>query len=180
MHDADRHTEKPAPHRRDEPKPLGFMLPLFIGGCAFVIDQVSKYLIVNFVMMPPDVIQVTSFFNIVLVYNPGISFGMMSDLVGSMPQVFAGLKILIVVGLLVWAYRAELFVERLALCVMAGGALGNISDRFFSGAVTDFLDFHWSGNHWPAFNFADVAVFSGAFMLIVFSSVANRKAVTET
>ena len=55
---------------------------------------------------------------------------------------------------------------------MIGGALGNVIDRLRIGAVVDYLDFHWQGWHWPAFNLADVFVVSGAALLIL-ASVAE-------
>lgn len=66
-----------------------------------------------------------------------------------------------------WAWRTDRSVERIALAVIAGGALGNIIDRWRQGAVTDFLDFHWAGWHWPTFNGADIFICMGAIFLLL-------------
>ncbi|WP_320203635.1 signal peptidase II [Agrobacterium rosae] len=142
--------------------PVSFVWPLLMVVFVLAFDQAVKFVIVHLVMNPPQPIEVTPFFNVVLVYNRGISFGMLADFIGAAPQLFSWLKLLIVMGLIAWAYKTKVFAERLALCIIAGGALGNISDRFLNGAVTDYLNFHWNGLHWPAFNIADIAVVGGA------------------
>ena len=71
----------------------------------------------------------------------------------------------IVAGLLVWAMRAAKPLETTCLGMIAGGATGNVVDRIRQGAVTDFLDFHIGGWHWPAFNMADVTIVVGAVLL---------------
>jgi signal peptidase II len=58
-------------------------------------------------------------------------------------------------------------LESLALALILGGALGNLYDRVMLGYVVDFLDFHWSGTHFPAFNVADAGISMGAMLLIL-------------
>lgn len=134
---------------------------------ALGIDQASKWLIVNVIMEPPRVIEVTSFFNVVLLYNTGVSFGMFGGSMSDRQIVLILLNSAIVAGLLGWAWRTENPVERIGLGTICGGALGNIVDRSHQGGVTDFLDFHVAGWHWPAFNFADVAITVGFSMLLI-------------
>ncbi|QDG94572.1 signal peptidase II (plasmid) [Rhizobium sp. NIBRBAC000502774] len=162
MDDTQRENENTVFPNYGSRHPVSFVWPLLIGVFVLAFDQAVKFLIVHHVMNPPQPIEVTSFFNVVLVYNRGISFGMLADFIGTAPQIFSWLKLVIVMGLLAWAYKTKVFAERLALCTIAGGALGNISDRFLNGAVTDYLDFHWNGFHWSAFNVADIAVVGGA------------------
>lgn len=140
------------------------MLFLIVG--AAVIDQETKWIIQTEVMNTPKVIEVTSFFNLVLTFNTGVSFGLFQDFFASRPGTLALLSLAIVGLLMVWALRSRLPVERIGLALVAGGALGNIIDRWRQGAVTDFLDFHWQGVHWPAFNAADVFIFTGAVLLL--------------
>ena len=71
--------------------------------------------------------------------------------------------------ILVWITRLsrQQILEGLALALILGGALGNLYDRLTLGYVVDFLDFHWSGRHFPAFNIADSAISVGAVLILV-------------
>lgn len=110
-------------------------------------------------------IKVTSFFNLVKVYNRGVSFGLFNDLI-------YGKIILIIIAsiitlfLIYWLSKTEQPKIAFALSLVIGGALGNIIDRSIYGAVADFLDFHLFGIHWPAFNLADSSITIGAIILI--------------
>ena len=152
---------------------LGFLL----AGVVTILDQVSKWWILAHVMQPPRVIEVTSFFNLVLGWNQGISFGMFGG--GIMPPWgLALLAALIVVGLSVWLWRADRYAVALGIGLIVGGAVGNVIDRLQLGAVADFLDFHVFGYHWPAFNVADIAISIGAVVLVLdslFAPVEHRK-----
>lgn len=141
---------------------------------ALAIDQIVKFVMVEFVMQPPRIIEVTSFFDLVLVFNSGISFGMFSGQIGLYPVVFALVKTAIATALIVWGCMTNSRRERLALAVMAGGAAGNIVDRFRDGAVTDYLSLHAGAWAWPSFNLADVFVVTGAIALVACSMVKPR------
>nr|WP_067296994.1 signal peptidase II [Marinobacterium profundum] len=143
---------------------------IFPAGIAFIVDQLTKWLILEHVMQPPRLIEVLPFFNLTLGFNTGVSFGLFSETLAAQPQVLIVANLLIVIGLLAWAQRTPVLTERLGIAVIAGGALGNIVDRWRQGAVTDFLDFHWAGWHWPAFNGADVFIFVG-FVLMFLSCI---------
>lgn len=106
------------------------------------------------------------FFNLTLGFNTGVSFGMFSDLFRELPLLLAGIKVGIAAALLIWALRTEKFIETVGLGLIAGGAGGNIVDRIAQGAVTDFLDFHVGGWHWPTFNMADVTITVGVVLLV--------------
>ena len=119
------------------------------------------------VMVPPKIIEITSFFDLVLVYNRGASFGIFSnapDWVGFALIVFA---CLISIGLAFWMWHADGKLLAFALALVAGGAVGNVIDRIRLGAVVDFLDLHVGGWHWPAFNIADSAITIGVVLLIL-------------
>lgn len=136
---------------------------------ALGIDLSSKWLIESSIMIPPRVIEVTPFFNIILVYNTGISFGMFGGSMAERQIFLIVLNALIVTGLLTWAKRTPDALERFGLGLVCGGAIGNIADRWWKGGVTDFLDFHWRDLHWPAFNLADVAISVG-FAIVLYAS----------
>lgn len=133
---------------------------------ALAVDVATKLLITDVVMRPPRDIEVTPFFNLTLGFNTGVSFGMFSDVFAGRPLLLAGLMMAIVAALLVWALRTDDRLETFGLGLIAGGATGNVLDRVMHGAVTDFLDFHLGGWHWPAFNMADVAICVGAGLLV--------------
>ena len=153
------------------------MLRLGLGCAAIVIalDQLSKWVILTVVMDPPQIIEVTKFFNLVLVGNRGVSFGLFaSDAVWVQP-VFAGFALLVAVFLAVWMRCAANWFLALSLGMIIGGALGNAIDRLWHGAVVDFLDFHVAGYHWPAFNVADSAICIGVAFIIVEGLFAGQK-----
>lgn len=139
-----------------------------------VLDQISKYAILEYVMAPPRPIEVTPFFNIVLAWNRGVSFGMFGHESDLGPILLTLLAVAISIGLLIWMWRAEDKLTALALGLIVGGAVGNVIDRVRFQAVTDFLDFHAFGYHWPAFNVADSGICIGAGILIV-SSLFRRE-----
>lgn len=152
-------------------------LGLFIAAAVVVFDQATKLVIVHVVMDPSRTIEVTPFFNIVLVWNRGISFGLLSAGSAWMPWLLSGVAIVIAGALLVWLTRVETRLTAAALGLVIGGAVGNVIDRVFYArqAVTDFLDFHVGGYHWPAFNVADSAITVGVGLLLIDSLIAFRR-----
>jgi signal peptidase II len=144
-------------------KRLGWTIAVVI----FVADQISKWLILNlFQDATQSYFAITPFFNIVLAWNPGISFGMFGDVGEHGPDILIALSLLISAALAVWLTKAESRISALAFGAIIGGALGNVIDRFRFGAVTDFLDVHVLGYHWPAFNVADSAIVVGAALIV--------------
>ncbi|MDE0779736.1 MAG: signal peptidase II [Alphaproteobacteria bacterium] len=136
---------------------------LFIGAL-IVVDQSVKHLILSMVFDPPRIIEVSSFFNLVPVWNSGVSFGLFGDSESSR-WILVGLALAIVIVLLVWMVRAGGGMVVFALTLVVGGALGNVVDRIVYGAVIDFVDIHGFGFHWPAFNVADTTIVVGTALL---------------
>jgi signal peptidase II len=141
-------------------------LGLGLAFATIALDQLTKWWIVNFVMNPPNVIEVTPFFNLVLGLNRGVSFGMFSSDSNLSRWLLTALALAIVCALAVWLWRAEKPWLAVALGLIIGGAIGNVIDRVMVGAVVDFLDFHAADYHWPAFNVADMGITCGAAVLI--------------
>jgi signal peptidase II len=143
-----------------------FLPGLAIAAVIVVLDQLSKWWVVEVVMKPPRTIEITPFFNLVMGWNKGVSFGLFNTdsplTVWLLPAV-AGV---IVVVLAVWLTRVDRLLLGAALGFIVGGAIGNIIDRLRFGAVADFLDVHAMGYHWPAFNIADTMITVGAAVLI--------------
>lgn len=140
---------------------LGFAAAILI------LDQLTKWWIVDYVMVRPQVIEVTPFFNIVLAWNRGVTFGMLNMGGETMRWVLVAVSLAVVGVLLVWLARSPRALPGLALAAVIGGALGNVIDRLNYGKVADFLDFHLSGWHWPAFNLADTAIVCGVAALLL-------------
>ncbi|MBT9443640.1 signal peptidase II [Acidovorax sp. 93] len=132
-----------------------------------VVDQITKTLILNHYQLG-DSTFITSFFNIVRAHNTGAAFSFLSDAGGWQRWLFTGIGVAATI-FIVWQLRAhpgqKLF--GFALSSILGGAVGNVVDRLMHGYVVDFLDFHVSGWHFPAFNVADSAITLGAACLIL-------------
>ncbi|SDH70359.1 signal peptidase II [Roseospirillum parvum] len=137
-----------------------------------LLDQLTKWVMVSLVMVPPRIIEVTPFFNLVMAWNTGVSFSLFT---GAGPWLLTGLSLGIAGGLMLWLARADGKRLRLALSLIIGGAIGNAIDRIRFGAVADFLDVHAMGYHWPAFNVADSAITIGAVLLVWDSLFPARK-----
>ena len=134
---------------------------------AFALDQATKWWVLAYLMDPPRVIPITPFFNLVLGWNRGVSFGLLSADHPATPWLLSSLALAVVVGLVVWTTRDRRPGMAASIGFIVGGALGNVVDRLRHGAVTDFLDFHVAGYHWPAFNLADTAIFVGVALLLL-------------
>lgn len=154
---------------------LLFALAIIVG------DQISKWLILAMVMQPVRVVEILPFFNIVLVYNPGISFGFFGAGSALQTGLLIAVAAIIVVLLLFWLRGATNWMTALAIGAVAGGAVGNVIDRLMPTrrAVVDFLDFHAYGMHWPAFNIADTAIVLGVVALMFASLAKDRKAAPD-
>jgi signal peptidase II len=132
------------------------------------LDLLSKELIFAYLADKPyQGVYVFPFFNLVTVWNSGVSFGMFKDLAAGQ-YIFTALALAIAIFLIFWLANEKTPKLSFALSLVIGGAFGNIIDRIINGAVADFLDFHIFGYHWPAFNLADSSVTIGALILIYF------------
>ncbi len=144
----------------------GLLVWLGIAMLVVVLDQITKTLILG-AFQYGDSRHVTDFFNIVRVHNTGAAFSFLAGASGWQRWFFVGLGVVASVFIL-WMLRTQghqkLFA--CALSLILGGAIGNVVDRLLHGYVVDFLDFHWSGSHFPAFNVADSAISVGAALLI--------------
>lgn len=130
-------------------------------------DQLSKAWIVGAYHLG-DSTRVSAFFNLVRVHNHGAAFSMLADASGWQRWFFTALGLGAAAFMLQQLRRhAQQKLYALALACLLGGALGNVLDRLLRGHVIDFLDFHWAGYHFPAFNLADSAISLGAACLLL-------------
>jgi signal peptidase II len=119
---------------------------------------------------------VTSFFNLTLTYNRGISFGLFNEGAGLNALVFSLAAAAIVAALIFWLSRVESPFLAVAIGLIIGGAVGNVIDRIRLGAVVDFLDLHLGSLHWPAFNVADSAICIGVAAILLDGLLLRREA----
>jgi signal peptidase II len=163
---------------------VGFAVALDV----LILDQISKWLILEYVMrdkvqpqgikldliqwltkaparMPSGTsIEYLSFFNLTMVWNEGISFGMFH---GTGIWILCALSLVITVLFSVWLTRATGWLQAVSLAMVIGGAIGNVIDRLRFGAVADFFDFYIGDWHYPAFNVADCGIVVGIALLVL-------------
>ncbi|MES2677105.1 MAG: signal peptidase II [Pseudomonadota bacterium] len=146
-----------------------FFTGLIIAAIVAFLDLYSKKIVFGFLdglnSQHPE-FSVTGFFNLVKVWNKGVSFGMLNNLTDG-KYIILAINLSILTFLLAWLYRNKIAYLTCALALIIGGALGNIIDRIVNFAVADFLDFYIGKYHWPAFNLADSAVFLGVTLLLL-------------
>lgn len=149
---------------------LGLALALFIA------DQFTKVLIMGYYRLG-DSTYVTSFFNIVRAHNSGAAFSFLAAASGWQRWFFTAIGIA-AAGFIIWLLRSHAG-QRLfsfALSCVLGGAIGNVVDRLLHGYVVDFVQVHWRGWYFPAFNVADSAITIGAACLILDELLRVRRA----
>jgi signal peptidase II len=147
---------------------------LWTAGLVFVLDQASKlylYFVADIARNQP--IAITSFFELILVWNRGISYGLFQQSTEMGRWVLIVFSIAAAIFLAVWAWRAGERLLALALGLIAGGALGNVVDRLLYGAVLDFAHLFWGTFSWYVFNIADAAIVAGVAVLL-YDSVRSR------
>jgi len=156
-----------------------YSLVVAIAALIVCFDQFTKWYIRHTVSLYESVTVIDSFFHITYVRNSGGAFGLLG---GSSAAIrlpfFLIVSIIAVIGLLYFVRRVEPGQPWLlvALGAILGGALGNFVDRMLSGEVTDFLDFHWHGYYWPAFNVADSCITIGVSILLIHSLFTPERA----
>ena len=138
-----------------------------LAAAVVLADQVTKAIVLGRFALG-ERLELTGFFNMVLVYNKGAAFSFLADAGGWQTPLLVGFALgaaAIVSVLLARSPERRLFCAGLALIL--GGAVGNVIDRLRFGYVVDFLDLHAGAWHWPAFNVADSAITVGAALLIL-------------
>ncbi|MCW9033540.1 MAG: signal peptidase II [Alphaproteobacteria bacterium] len=151
---------------------LAYAFTIFFSTLA--IDLTSKWFFATHIMSPPRLIPVAPFFNLVLGFNRGVSFGLFASNSTFVPYVLAAVALVVIGVLSVALWRSNNLAPTAGLAAIIGGALSNVLDRLDDGAVIDFLDFYIGQYHWPAFNFADTFIFCGAFLLLISHTQRSR------
>ena len=138
----------------------------------FLIDQVSKYYIINIFEFQNEVIYLSSFLNLQLIWNEGIAFGLLSFENNLYYNAITFVIIIVILILLFLIKNDDQYSYFYSIIV--GGALGNLIDRIRYSSVPDFIDFHISNFHWFVFNIADIFVSLGVIFLIVAEIFFNK------
>lgn len=112
--------------------------------------------------------------NIIMVWNKGISFGLLQNGSRIMTMAFIGISLFLSMAMIIWLAISRNALVSFALALVTGGAVGNLVDCVRFGAVADFIDFYVGDWHWPAFNVADSAIVLGAFVLILHTLFAKE------
>ena len=134
----------------------------------FLIDRISKILILNFFSKNQlDDYYVNSFLNLILVWNQGIAFGLFQS--ESLIYHLLSIVIAIVIAFVVYLiYISEKKYEIFFYGLIIGGAIGNLFDRLYFGAVPDFIDLHYKNFHWFTFNVSDIWITVGIIGILIF------------
>jgi len=148
---------------------------LYVTAVIGLVDQITKWFVLDGMGDVHKTVPVTSFLNIVLVWNKGITFGVLSQSSQEIiPYILVAVAVVILGLLGRWLIRTTSAAVAIALGGIMGGAIGNVVDRIRYGAVVDFLDFHFAGHHWYAFNVADAAIVTGVALLLIDGMVRGK------
>jgi lipoprotein signal peptidase len=156
---------------------LGLLVALVL----LAADQAVKWWILEVVRLPEvGRVYVLPFLNLTMVWNRGVTFGLLQGEAWWHPYALAAIASLVAGLLVIWLARAENRLVSLALGLVLGGAVGNVIDRVRFGAVVDFIDVHAYGWHWYVFNVADSAIVIGVGLLLADALLRPRSGGNET
>ena len=141
----------------------------------FLVDRISKiYVIYLDNKFLGSEIFSSKFLNIILIWNDGIAFGLLSFKKESLYDVLSVI-ILIIILILIFMIIKSYGFKKYSFLMILGGALGNFFDRVFYRAVPDFIDFHIGNLHWFVFNVADIFITIGVIFMIILELFDNNK-----
>ncbi len=158
-------------------RPVRYLLWLALAALLLALDLWTKHLASqNLELFRPVV--VTPWLNLTLAHNEGAAFSLLADAGGWQRWFFTAVAVIVSGVLLVWLKRLPNSARLLpvAIVMVLAGALGNMIDRIRQGYVVDFIDIHYQGWHWPAFNIADMVIVTGVILLVLESFIPRRVA----
>ena len=133
----------------------------------FAMDRFSKeYVIDFFLSYKEQSYYLYPFLNLTLVWNTGMAFGLFES-ESNTYHFISTLIVVVIVFLIIWLFKSKIFIEKIALSVVIGGALGNLFDRIKFNAVPDFIDLHYRDFHWFVFNVSDIVITIGIILLLL-------------
>lgn len=158
---------------------LRFFLLALVGLIVVILDQATKYSVMQSMRLHESIPVVPNLFSITYIRNPGAAFGLLAGSSNAFRMVFFGVTSVFALGLLgtILARLPEKdWIGQLSIAGVLGGAIGNLIDRLRFGEVIDFLDVYYETYHWPAFNVADSAISVGVVCLIIHFAFERKDA----
>lgn len=144
-----------------------FLYLILLSGLLVFLDQASKSFLITYLKEKPGyMIELVPMLNIIYAWNYGISFGLFRDYYQYSNYAFLILNSIIILYLCYLTMKSESYLSFIGFSTIVGGALGNLVDRFFRGAVFDFIHFYYEEFSFPAFNLADSFITIGAVLLV--------------
>ena len=141
----------------------------------FLFDRLSKIYVINLQKeLSGAEIFSSKYLNIRLIWNEGVAFGLLSFDQGNFYNLLTVLIILIIFFIVLMILKSS-GLQKLALVMILGGALGNVFDRILYKSVPDFIDFHIGGFHWFIFNIADIFITIGVIFMVIFEIFENKE-----
>jgi signal peptidase II len=159
-------------------EPRTALIWIWLSALVVALDQLTKWLIVNHFALF-EILPTGPVLDITRLHNEGAAFSLLAQAGGWQRWFFVGLATVIGVAIVWWLYtlpaRGQPWLV-IGLALILGGAVGNAYDRLMHGHVVDFLHFHWNLAYFPAFNVADIAITTGAIMLIIDALMHSKRA----
>ena len=151
-----------------------FYISFSIVALIYFLDRLSKIYVIQLDKnnLGSDIFNST-YLNIVLIWNKGIAFGLLSFSESYLYNIISLIIAIIIIILIIMSLKSQGF-KRYSLLMIVGGALGNLHDRFFFNAVPDFIDFHIGNFHWFIFNVSDIFITLGVISMIVLELFDNK------
>ena len=152
-----------------------FFINSFLVFLIFLLDRFSKIYVIdlNNKFLGSEIFS-SKFLNITLIWNEGIAFGFFSFDEKYYYNILTLIISLIIIGILIFTLKSN-GIQKYALLMILGGALGNLFDRIFYKAVPDFFDFHIGDFHWFIFNVADIFITIGVIFMILIELISTNK-----
>ena len=151
-----------------------FYISFSIVALIYFLDRLSKIYVIQLDKnnLGSDIFN-SAYLNIVLIWNKGIAFGLLSFSESYLYNIISLIIAIIIIVLVIMSLKSQGF-KRYSLLMIVGGALGNLHDRFFFNAVPDFIDFHIGNFHWFIFNVSDIFITFGVISMIVLELFDNK------
>jgi len=151
-----------------------FYISFSIVALIYFLDRLSKIYVIQLDKnnLGSDIFNST-YLNIVLIWNKGIAFGLLSFSESYLYNIISLIIAIIIIVLVIMSLKSQ-GLKRYSLLMVVGGALGNLHDRFFFNAVPDFIDFHIGNFHWFIFNVSDIFITLGVINMIVLELFDNK------
>ena len=152
-----------------------FYISFSIVALIYFLDRLSKIYVIQLDKnnLGSDIFNST-YLNIVLIWNKGIAFGLLSFNESYLYNIISFVILIIIIVLVIMSFKSNGF-KRYSLLMIVGGALGNLHDRIFFNAVPDFIDFHIGNFHWFIFNVSDIFITFGVICMIILELINNNK-----